>query len=61
MHRHRDCINKHAIRNTIGLSLLLPLAAVALCGANSLSLLKSGSCVTLFLRKRHGTVKPNRC
>lgn len=59
MHRHRDCINKHTIRNTIGLSLLLPLAAVALYGANLFSLLKSGSCMTLFLKKRHGTVKPD--
>jgi SAM-dependent methyltransferase len=58
MPRHRACINKHTIRNTLGLSLLLPLAALALCGANLFSLLKSGSCVTLFLRKGHGTAKP---
>jgi SAM-dependent methyltransferase len=57
MRRHGDCINK-LIRSTIGLSLLLPLAAAALYGANLFSLLKSGSCVTLFLRKRHSTAKP---
>jgi SAM-dependent methyltransferase len=58
MHRHGDCINKHTIRSTIGLSLLLPLAAAALYGANLFSLLKSGSCVTLFLRKRRSSAKP---
>jgi SAM-dependent methyltransferase len=58
MRRHGDCINKHVIRSTIGLPLLLPLAAAALYGANLFSLLKSGSCVTLFLRKRHSAAKP---
>ncbi len=57
---HRDCMNKQAIRHIFGLSLLLPLAAVAFCGANAFSLLKSGSCVTLFLKKHNGAVEPRR-
>jgi SAM-dependent methyltransferase len=56
--RHAHCINKHTISSTMGLSLVLPLTAAAWCGANLFSSLKSGSCVTLFLKKRHSAAKP---
>jgi SAM-dependent methyltransferase len=63
MHRHRDCRdcnkNDDVIRHVFGLSLLLVLVTAAFCVANSSSLLKSGSSVTLFLRKQNGPVSPH--
>jgi 2-polyprenyl-3-methyl-5-hydroxy-6-metoxy-1,4-benzoquinol methylase len=55
-HRHRDCRKNNVIRHVFGLSLLLVLVTAAFCVANSSSLLKSGSSVTLFLRKQNGPV-----
>lgn len=59
MHRHRDCNKNNVIRHVFGLSLLLVLVTAAFCVANSSSLLKSGSSVTLFLRKQNGPVSPH--
>ena len=59
MHRHRDCSNHNVIGHVFGLSLLLVLVTTAFCVANSSSLLKSGSSVTLFLRKHNGPVSPH--
>ena len=51
MHRHGDCKRVYPLRTVLGLSLLLPLGVVAFFIANFCSLLRSGSTVTLFLRK----------
>lgn len=59
VHRHRDCSKNNVIRHVFGLSLLLVLVTAAFCVANSSSLLKSGSSVTLFLRKQNGPVSPH--
>lgn len=59
VHRHRDCNENNVIRHVFGLSLLLVLVTAAFCVANSSSLLKSGSSVTLFLRKQNGPVSPH--
>jgi hypothetical protein len=56
MRRHRDCSKNNVIRHVFGLSLLPVLVTAAFCVANSSSLLKSGSSVTLFLRKQNGPV-----
>ncbi|MBN1841366.1 MAG: class I SAM-dependent methyltransferase [Deltaproteobacteria bacterium] len=49
--RHKDCITSNPLRKIIGLSLLLHLTVIAFCSASLFSLLKSGSTVTLFLKK----------
>lgn len=52
IHRHATCSNLYPLRTVLGLSLLFPLGVAAFFIANFCSLLKSGSTVTLFLRKQ---------
>lgn len=51
IYRHSSCIIIHFLNTVLGLSLLLPLTGVAFFIANFFSLSRSGSTVTLFLRK----------
>jgi len=50
-HGHEGSKEPHALKTVLGLSLLLPLAGIALFIANFFALLKSGSTTTLVLRK----------